>query len=326
MKSRCREFTDRAIAATVAAIEIYNKPDFPYRAETFCILAINGWELLLKAKWLHENNNKIRSLYVREPYQKKDGTPSKRLRIKRTHSGNPFTYSLGSLARKLVEQKHLDQTALKNIEVLLELRNSSVHFYNQSGTVLATQLQELGAASLKNFVLAMKDWFARDLSEFNFYLMPLSFVSLPQRTDAIILNREEQKFLEYLEQLKTQTDESGSKYVFMVNIEVKFTRSRVKGAPEVQITNNPDATEIRLSEDQIRERYPWDYERLGEECRKRYPDFKRNGKYHGIRQSLSEDEKFIHVRYLNPSNPKSSKQSFYNPNILQEMDKHYSKK
>ena len=55
MKSRSKELLDRAIAATVATIEIYNKPDFPYRSETFCILAINGWELLLKAKWLKEN-------------------------------------------------------------------------------------------------------------------------------------------------------------------------------------------------------------------------------------------------------------------------------
>ena len=50
MKSRSKELLDRAIAATVAAIEIYNKPDFPYRSETFCILTINGWELLLRAK------------------------------------------------------------------------------------------------------------------------------------------------------------------------------------------------------------------------------------------------------------------------------------
>ena len=64
MKSRSKELLDRALAATVAAIEIYNKPDFPYRSETFCILAINGWELLLKAKWLKENSNRIQSLYV----------------------------------------------------------------------------------------------------------------------------------------------------------------------------------------------------------------------------------------------------------------------
>ena len=71
MKSRSQKLLDKSIAATVAAIEIYNKPDFQYRGETFSILAINGWELLLKAKWLDENGNKIQSLYVKKRRQKK---------------------------------------------------------------------------------------------------------------------------------------------------------------------------------------------------------------------------------------------------------------
>lgn len=61
----------------ISAIEIYNKPDFKYREETFSILAINSWELLLKAKWLKENRNKVRSLYVLEKSKKKkDGSAS----------------------------------------------------------------------------------------------------------------------------------------------------------------------------------------------------------------------------------------------------------
>ncbi|BAW80716.1 hypothetical protein TAO_1346 [Candidatus Nitrosoglobus terrae] len=36
----------------LSAIEIYNKPDFKYREEIFSIIAINAWELLLKAKWV----------------------------------------------------------------------------------------------------------------------------------------------------------------------------------------------------------------------------------------------------------------------------------
>lgn len=51
MKSRFKELLDRAVAATVVAIEIYNKPDFLYREEAFAVLDINGWELPLKAKW-----------------------------------------------------------------------------------------------------------------------------------------------------------------------------------------------------------------------------------------------------------------------------------
>ena len=64
MKSRSKELQDRAIAAMVAAIEIYNKPGFPYRTESFAILAINGWELLFKAKWLADNRNRANSLYA----------------------------------------------------------------------------------------------------------------------------------------------------------------------------------------------------------------------------------------------------------------------
>ena len=64
MKSRTKELLDRSIAAMIAAIEVYNKPSFPYRAETFSILAINSWELLFKAKWLFDNDNKERCLFV----------------------------------------------------------------------------------------------------------------------------------------------------------------------------------------------------------------------------------------------------------------------
>ncbi len=35
MKARSKELLDRAIAATIAAIEIYSKPDFRYREELF---------------------------------------------------------------------------------------------------------------------------------------------------------------------------------------------------------------------------------------------------------------------------------------------------
>ena len=41
--SRSERLLDKAEAAMVAAVEIYNKPLFPYRAEAFSILALNAW-------------------------------------------------------------------------------------------------------------------------------------------------------------------------------------------------------------------------------------------------------------------------------------------
>ena len=328
MKSRVKELVDRSIAATVSAIEIYNKPDFRYRAETFCILAINGWELLFKAKWLRENDNKIQSLYVKVPRQKKDGSKSKKLKIKQTRSGNPFTYSLDYLAKKLIEQKHLEENAWLNIKALLELRDSSIHFYNSSPD-FASKLQGIGTASLQNFVSLIGEWFDCNLNKFNFYLMPLSFVDVPAATKGIFLNKQERNFLNYLEQLKTQADETDSKYSIASNIEIKLVRSKAKDAIPVQIAHpgNTNALEVIMTEEQILEQYPWNYEKLTKECRERYSNFKCNKDYHKIRKSIceKEKEKVCTIRYLDPNNPKSSKKVLYKPEILKEFDKHYTK-
>lgn len=325
MKARAKELLDRAVAATVAAIEIYNKPDFLYREEAFAVLAINGWELLLKAKWLVDHHNKISTLYVMEPRTKKDGTKSKKLRVKETRSGNPFTHSLDFLAKKLVETKAFDANAWANVQALLELRDSSIHFYNRSGA-FPVRLQEIGAASLKNFVAATKLWFGRDMSEFNFYLMPLSFVALPRQTQAAVLNHEERRFLAFVESLEPANDDSVSPYSVTVNIDIKFTRSKARDALGVQVTNNPNAPQVRLTEEQIRDRFPWDYVRLTEECRKRYEDFKLAKKYHDVRRQLLKDKQFGDIRFLDPGNPKSPKKPFFSPNILQELDKYFTKK
>jgi hypothetical protein len=324
MKARSRQLVDRAIAATVAAIEIYNKPDFQYRNETFAVLAVNGWELLLKAKWLIDRKNDIRSLYVVHPHKKKDGTLSKRAKIKVTRSGNPFTHGVEFLAKRLVQQKRLDEKVWNNIEVLLEIRDSAVHFYNQS-PALALRLYEVGAASVKNFVAVLDDWFERDLSEFNLYLLPLSFGGAPQRSDAL-LNAEEQKFLSYLAGIQPKSADPMSRFSVAVNVEVKFVRSKSREAIPVVITKDKKATAIHLSEEQIREKYPWDYNRLTAECKKRYSDFKVVDQYHDVRKKLLIDPKFGTIRYLDPGNPKSSKKAFFDPNIMAELDRHYARK
>jgi len=324
MKSRHQQLLDHSIAAMVAAIEIYNKPNFLYREETFAILAINGWELLLKAKWLADNGNKIQTLYVKEKYTKKDGSKSKRSMVKKTRSGNSVTLGLDYLARKLVETQTLDSNALNNIEALIDMRNSSIHFYNRSEN-FSMRLQEVGMASIRNFVTACNKWFKRDLSEYNFYLMPLSFVEPPQATNAVLLNKEEQRFLNFVETLESGGNDT-SPYHVTCKIEVKLARSKSKEAPNVRITNDPNAPGLRVTEECIREKYPWDYSKLTAKCRKRFSDFKVVKKYHGLRKHLLNDSRFGMVRLLDPNNPKGPKKQFFNPNIMREFDKHYAKK
>ncbi|MDW8332488.1 MAG: DUF3644 domain-containing protein [Cyclobacteriaceae bacterium] len=324
MKSRSQELLDRAVAAMLAAIEVYNKPNFPYRAESFAALAVNAWELLLKAKWLVEHQNDVSCLYVRQQPRRAD-KPLRKPRVKKSRSGNPMTHGADYLAKKLLERGILDQAAGKNLEALIELRDSVVHFYNPS-PLFAQRLQELGAASVKNFTSAIADWFRRDLGGFKFFLMPLSFVELPDTTEVVVLNPHEKRFLAFLNSLEPKTSDPASRYAVTVNIELRFTKSKAKDALPVQVTDDPNAPAVQLTEEDTRKRYPWNYEKLNEECKKRYEGFKINAEYHALRRALLKDKRYCYVRELDPGNPKSAKKPFFSPNILREFDKHFTRK
>ncbi len=309
----------------VAAIEIYNKPGFPYRNESFTILAINAWELLLKAKWLDLHGNKKRSLYIYERRLTPSGKRSTKKYIKRTRSNTPFTYELGYLAKQLVIKKVLDPSASQNIEIMLEFRDCATHFYNEA-PAFYTRLYEIGAACVKNFVNAVSEWFQRDVTEFNLHLMPLTFMALPSTVQGALLNSEESKFLEFIDSFDEPNLDPEAPYSVSVNVELKFTKSKSKDAFPVQVTGDPSALPVTLTEEDILERYPWDYMTLTEKCRKRYEDFKINQDYHANRKNLAVDDRFARLRYLDPGNAKSAKKTFFNPNIMSELDKHYDRK
>ena len=89
--SRSARLLKNAEAALISAIEIYNKPAFAYREETFAILALNAWELLVKAKLLDQHENDPRCLYVYYAPKTKSGKTSKKLQVKRNRTGNIMT-------------------------------------------------------------------------------------------------------------------------------------------------------------------------------------------------------------------------------------------
>ena len=308
----------------ISAIEVYNKPDFKYREETFSILAINAWELLLKAMWLKENGNKIRSLYVTENRSRPNKTPYKHPKIKITGSGNPFTHSLDYLAKKMAEKKILDGTAHKNIIALCEIRDSSVHFYNKN-SLFAIRLQEVGSASVRNFAKAAQTWFKVDFSQYNFYLMPLAFVENNQPAEAVLMSKEEKNVASFISSLESASG-STSDYSVSVSVAFKFIKSKADDAIKVQISNDPDAKKVQLTEEHLKDKYPYSYANLTKACLVRYADFSRDKKYHELRKPLKADSRYCYVRKLDPDNPKSAKQEWFSHAIFNVFDAHYTKK
>src|SRR4051812_5478770 len=111
---------EKSVAACVSAIEIYNKPDFQHREETFSVLMGSAWELMLKARILKENKNQLRSIYVMDPLKTKTGKPTKRKAPRLNRSQNAMTISIQKAIEMLLSYKNepLDKACAENIRML----------------------------------------------------------------------------------------------------------------------------------------------------------------------------------------------------------------
>ncbi len=318
IKTLAKSLIDKSIAACLSAIEIYNKPDFKYREEIFSILAANAWELLLKAKIIADNGNNVEAIWARD----KQGLPV-------VKAGIHQTIGIFEALQKLNTEKILNKDCSKNLECLVEIRNTSIHFINKSPE-LAQSVQEIGMACLLNYVVATSEWFDRDLSSYSFFLMPMSFF-YPSELEKSLFSenpKEVSKLLSFIEKAKlTSISESNSKYRISQKITFNFTRSESLESDLIARTvTTSEGVSMRMDEESLfRKYYPNDYNKIIELLRKKFPRFKINGEFRRIMKELEGDgEKFSKVKYLNHLTKTGTSKKWYSPKTLDALYKHYS--
>ena len=190
---------------------------------------------------------------------------------------------------------------------------------------LAKQAQELASACVKNLVLLAKHWFARDMSSALNLVLPLSFITGHGEIESVVVSPDESRLIKYLQHLAEADTDASSACAVAIRLLVKMEKSSLSSASKVQVSKDADAVKITLSEQDIRDKYPWDYRELCRRLGMRYTDFKQDAKFHALRKPMLADDKFAKPRFLDPGNPKSPKKDFYNPNVLPVFDKHYVK-
>ena len=79
-----------------------------------------------------------------------------------------------SLLTEFEKMLNIDKRCIENIELLNIIRNNAIHLVNKDRE-LASIVYEIGSANLKNYIEFVIENFNKDLSKYNFYLMPLSF-------------------------------------------------------------------------------------------------------------------------------------------------------
>lgn len=315
---------DKALAAMTSAVEVYNRPSFAYREETFAILALNAWELLAKAKIIKDAGNDHRAIWIYEPRPLKGGSMSNKLYIKANRTGNPMTLSIHGCIKKLNSAKLLDPEVEANVLALVAIRDNATHYFSASRQ-LAQQTAEISTATVRNFVLLAKDWFKADFSE-NFSLcLPLAFLSGPTKVQTVVTGGE-QKLIDYLNGLAAKQTPAND-YAVSLRVAVTLDKSKAAGAIKFQHSKDPDAIKVDMSEEDVRKNYPWSYRDLTTALKKKQiPGFVENSQYHKLRKAFEGDPKFAHARFLDPANKtsKSLKKILYNPNIMAKIEEAYA--
>lgn len=305
-----------------AAIEIYNKPVIAHREETFAILTCAAWELLLKARLVQVNENKLDCIFEKEPLPRRDGSPSARSRIKRNAVGNPVTIGLNEAIGRTqaLPDIPLDRLCAENIKLLQEVRNNAVHFVNDDA-VLGQTVHSLAAAAVSNYVRALADWFNEDLSAHRFAILPLSFE--PPVGGQLLPGARRNQMVEALQrhiQAATARDPNvDGRFAVALRIETRMVGARQRDAIPIRQGRGQGVAQIAMNDEMLLERYPLSYADVCARLRERIPDLKINAHFHAIRVPLLANPALVHERRLQPNNPRSPKTKFYSQGMVDAM-------
>lgn len=145
---------DKSKEAFVMAIEIYNKPSIRYRLEGFSFFICNAWELMLKAHIINQWGEE--AVYFKD----KPGR----------------TISLENCIQKVFTNEKAPLR--KNLEKVVELRNTSTHFITEEYEAVYVPLLQ---ACVFNFVDRMKEFHHVDMTQ----VIPENFITLSVRLKAL---------------------------------------------------------------------------------------------------------------------------------------------
>ena len=260
MSKISEELVEASLQAALSAIEIYNKPDFKYREQTFTILMTNAWELLLKAKILQDNKDALESIYI----------PLGDDTFKTNRSGNPLTLEIIGCARRCP----ISANIMNNLEQLIEIRDTAVHYYHDE--TIAYIVFILGVAALQNYQKLMKDWFDKSLLQYNFFIMPLAFAYNFQTLSSVDISGKPEVVANIIASVLSDQRREGEDEEHPFVCEVKTAIVSAKKVSEdtdftTKIDPNSEDTTIVERLQRITDLYPLSYTELINKVKKAKP-------------------------------------------------------
>ncbi|RIT43480.1 DUF3644 domain-containing protein [Mycobacteroides abscessus] len=193
-----KRLVDNSMAAMLAAIELYNKPQMTYRDELSVMLVVNAWELALKGALRRSG----RSIF----HPKQRGEKYRSIGL---------DDALGRVGGQALWPAGIDGPAVTaNIKALSEYRDRAIHLYNAQGlgAVIHPFLQQ-NVLNYRDFMLAK---FRKDLADsVTWQLLPLGatapadVVQFMRVDNNATMIAEVQDFIEELRRLMNAAEANG---------------------------------------------------------------------------------------------------------------------
>ena len=247
-----------------------------------------------------------------------------------------MTHGLTYLINQMRNMNDIPENVYNNLLALLEIRDNATHLYISPH--LRERIHSVVLATTRNFYLLTAKWFGKEKvkSLESAFIQPV-FFNPPEDISFCGLKNEERLY-RFLQRLSENQGEDSEGFFVTAEVKLKFIRSKlVEEALPVRIDpSDPNAVPLELTEEQWRERYPWTFSDLVSKLRERYEDFKQDKQFYALKRRIEPDSsqcnleacynKYIRIRFLDPSSPKSSQKKFYSPTILEYFDKFYTKR
>ena len=299
-----------AISALVAAVEIYNKPTVEYREQTFAVLLVNAWEVLLKARIVQINNNKMSPILERKPKSRVFKTDE----VTEGQSTIPLKTVLGTA--------DIPGEVRDNLTEVINVRNEAVHM-GLLHPELKGEILKFGTASVQNFVQLAQKWFAEPVPVT--HLLPVGFVGDAQVVKASI-NARQNELLRRLSRVSAGAREGNEGFAVSLSVDIRLN-PQMTGGGVIAPTHDANAPKANLTTDQLLEVYPNSHEEIKEMCKKTYSDFKVNRKFNDLmREFVKKDPNCAFVRPNNPKGKGSGLTYYYNgTEVLRILDGHYER-
>lgn len=213
MVDQGNQLVEKSIEAFLLALEIYNKPTIKYRVEGFSFFICNAWELMLKSLLLKRGE----SIYYKDTNR---------------------SISLNDAISRVYTDKNTGKR--KNLEQIIQLRNTSTHFINED---YEAKYVPLFQACVLNYVNEISKFHSVNITDYladNFLVLSFNYKPLSNEEIKLKYSPEvAQKLIEQANSIEVLSNEIKSDgFVMRLEQKLYITKHQKEADFSVSIDKN----------------------------------------------------------------------------------------